>query len=150
MLLQVIHDFEDVLSEMQWVDAIGLPLIAGPLLHIGRHHEPPERPLALGVRNLVEHAGGNEEDGVRKSHQLDVELGDEVPIVWIVHEARRPDRELAMHVSSVPATVAPEVSNTLHLSCEAEAVLAIHEIGLHIDNQQRGFVTVDDQRPLLF
>ena len=42
-----------------------------------------------------------------------------------VHEARRPDRELAMHVSSVPATVAPEVSNTLHLSCEAEAVLAM-------------------------
>src|ERR1700719_296072 len=102
MLLQVIHDFEDVLSELQRVDTIGLPFIMRPLLHIGLHLEPPELSLAPGVGNLVEDAGGNEEDGVRKSHQLDVELRDEVPEVGIVDNPRRPDGELAMQISAVP------------------------------------------------
>src|ERR1700686_1233011 len=125
MLLQVIHDFEDVLSELQRVDTIGLPFIAGPLLHIRHHLEPHERTLAMGVRNLVEHGRRNEESWVRKSHQLDVELGNEVPVVRIVDNTRRPDRERAIHISGAPARTPPEIANALHLSCEAEAVLTM-------------------------
>src|SRR5690349_20705713 len=59
MLLQFTHDFEHVLSELERVDAIGLPFIMRPLLHIGLHLEPPELSLAPGAGNLVEDAGRN-------------------------------------------------------------------------------------------
>src|SRR6202035_5503891 len=48
-----------------------------------------------------------------------------VPVVRIVDNTRHPDRELAMHISGALATMPPETPNTLHLSCEAEAVLAM-------------------------
>src|SRR5438876_8006896 len=120
MLLEVIHDLEQVLSEVQRVDSVRLPFIARPLLHVRPHNEPMEGPLSLGVSDLVEHRGGNEKDRIGKSHQLYVETGNEVPVIGIVDNACRPNGEHAMHVESVPAPICPESSNAFHLNREAE------------------------------
>src|SRR5713101_500933 len=123
MPLEIIHDLEHALSQLQRLNPVRLPFIAGPFLHVGCHNEPPEGSLPLWIGVLVEHGRGNEEDRVGKSHQLDVQLGDEVPVVRIVYEARRPNREHAVHVTSFSATMSPEVSNAFHLNREAEAVV---------------------------
>jgi hypothetical protein len=125
MLLQVIHDLEEVLPELQLVEAVRLPFIAAVVPHIGGNHKPHEGALALWIPDLVQHRRGNKEDGVSESHQLNVESGDEVPVVRVADESRRPNRKHAVHVQCLATTVAPEISHALHLKGEAEAVLAM-------------------------